>query len=76
MIRNRLREYNQKTLPVLQFYRDKGIYIAVDGTAGIDEMGERIFRLMLETASGRATKSEQHGYGQNEFVPWALGATM
>jgi len=39
-------------------------------------MGERIFRLMLETASGRATKSEQHGYGQNEFVPWALGATM
>jgi len=48
----------------------------VDGTAGIDEMGERIFRLMLETASGRATKSEQHGYGQNEFVPWVLGATM
>jgi len=42
----------------------------------IDELGERIFRLMLETASGRHTKSELHGYGQNEFVPWQLGAVM
>jgi altronate hydrolase len=48
----------------------------VDGTASIDEMGERIFRLMLDTASGRKTKSEIHGYGQNEFVPWSLGAVM
>ena len=48
----------------------------IDGTASIDEMGERIFRLMLRTASGDKTKSEVHGYGQNEFVPWALGAVM
>jgi altronate hydrolase len=48
----------------------------VDGTASIDEVGERIFRLMLDTASGRKTKSEEHGYGQNEFVPWQLGAVM
>jgi len=48
----------------------------VDGTASIDEMGERIFQLMLRTASGDKTKSEVHGYGQNEFVPWALGAVM
>jgi len=48
----------------------------VDGLASIDEVGERIFRLMLATASGRKTKSEIHGYGQNEFVPWALGAVM
>jgi altronate hydrolase len=48
----------------------------VDGTASSDEVGERIFRLMLETASGRQTKSERHGYGQNEFVPWQLGAVM
>jgi len=48
----------------------------VDGSASIDEMGERIFRLMLDTASGRKTKSEIHGYGQNEFVPWSLGAVM
>jgi altronate hydrolase len=48
----------------------------IDGSASIDEMGERIFRLMLRTASGEKTKSEVHGYGQNEFVPWALGAVM
>jgi altronate hydrolase len=48
----------------------------IDGSASIDVMGERIFRLMLATASGRKTKSELHGYGQNEFVPWALGAVM
>ena len=30
----------------------------------------------LATASGRRSKSELHGYGQNEFVPWQLGAVM
>jgi altronate hydrolase len=48
----------------------------VDGLETVDQVGERIFRLMLDTASGRATKSELHGYGQNEFVPWQLGAVM
>jgi altronate hydrolase len=24
--------------------------------------------------AGEKTKSELHGYGQNEFVPWQLGA--
>jgi altronate hydrolase len=48
----------------------------VDGAATVDEVGERIFRLMLATAGGRHTKSELHGYGQNEFVPWQLGAVM
>lgn len=48
----------------------------IDGSASIDEVGERIFQLMLKTASGEKTKSERHGYGQNEFVPWQLGAVM
>jgi altronate hydrolase len=48
----------------------------IDGTATVAEMGGRIFAMLLETASGHATKSEQHGYGQNEFVPWPLGATL
>jgi len=48
----------------------------VDGADTVDGCGERIFRLILDTASGRKTKSELHGYGQNEFVPWQLGAVM
>lgn len=50
--------------------------VIVDGRASVDEVGEHIFRLMLATASGTKTKSELHGYGQNEFVPWQLGAVM
>jgi altronate hydrolase len=48
----------------------------VDGTATITELGEAIFQQMLATASGELTKSERHGYGQNEFVPWQFGAVM
>ncbi len=48
----------------------------VDGAQSVAQMGERIFQLMLQTASGQRTRSEVHGYGQNEFVPWALGAVM
>jgi altronate hydrolase len=45
----------------------------LDGTADVDQLGARLFNLMLETASGRRSRSEVHGYGQNEFVPWQLG---
>jgi arabinonate dehydratase len=48
----------------------------VDGTASVQEVGERLFGLMLRTASGVRTKSELHGYGQSEFIPWYLGAVM
>ena len=47
-----------------------------DGTASVHEIGERLFRLILDTASGNKSKSERHGYGQSEFVPWYLGAVM
>jgi altronate hydrolase len=48
----------------------------IDGQSTIQEMGQRIFELVLATASGAPTKSEKHGYGQNEFVPWQVGAVM
>ena len=47
-----------------------------DGTDNVQVVGERIFRLMLEAASGTRTKSELHGYGQHEFNPWQIGAIM
>jgi altronate hydrolase len=48
----------------------------IDGASTVQEMGQRIFELVLATASGAQSKSEQHGYGQNEFVPWQVGAVM
>ena len=44
----------------------------VDGTTTIAEVGARIFQRMLDCASGQPSKSELHGYGQNEFVPWPI----
>ena len=48
----------------------------VDGTSTVQAMGEKIFQDILDCASGKPSKSEQHGYGQNEFVPWQVGAVM
>jgi len=47
-----------------------------DGDDSVEEAGARILKMILDTASGQKSKSERHGYGQQEFVPWQLGATM
>lgn len=47
-----------------------------DGVCSIEEMGNRIFQAILSAASGRPTKSEELGFGDNEFVPWQVGAVM
>jgi len=48
----------------------------VDGAMTVEEKGREIFQMLLRVASGEETKSEQLGYGDNEFVPWQVGATM
>jgi len=48
----------------------------IDGTETIQQVGERFFGMILETASGKQSKSEAFGYGEDEFAPWVLGATM
>jgi altronate hydrolase len=42
----------------------------------VQQCGQRIFELMLKTASGQPTKSENFDFGGAEFAPWVLGATM
>src|SRR5699024_1426913 len=48
----------------------------ISGSETVDACGERIFARMLAVASGERTCSEGFDYGDNEFVPWRLGATM
>ena len=42
----------------------------------IEDKGREIFETILAVASGRPSKSEALGYGDNEFVPWQIGAVM
>jgi len=48
----------------------------MDGESDIIKIGEQIFQSILNTASGKLTKSELNGYGDDEFNPWIIGATM
>jgi len=50
--------------------------VIIDEGVPIEVMGKRIFELILATASGRKTKSEELGFGDDEFQPWQLGAVM
>ena len=46
----------------------------VDGTATLEEVGREIFERIVAVASGEQTVSEELYLGQEEFVPWQLGA--
>ena len=48
----------------------------IDGSTSVEAMGREIFDKIIATASGAATKSEAQGFGDNEFVPWQIGAVM
>ena len=47
----------------------------LDGVT-LEEKGREIFDYLLKVASGEKSKSEEMGYGDAEFVPWQIGATM
>tara|TARA_Y100000590_G_scaffold100085_1_gene113771 strand:- start:327 stop:1823 length:1497 start_codon:yes stop_codon:yes gene_type:complete len=48
----------------------------MDGESDIKKIGEIIFNQIIDTASGKLTKSEINGYGDDEFNPWIIGATL
>ena len=48
----------------------------IEGKESIADAGARFFEMILNTASGVKSKSELWGYGDDEFAPWMLGATM
>ncbi len=47
----------------------------LDGVS-LEQKGQEIFDKILKVASGEQSKSEELGYGDNEFVPWQIGATF
>jgi adenylate kinase len=41
-IRNRYQEYNEKTAPLMDYYKAQNKFYAVDGIGAIDEVTERL----------------------------------
>ncbi len=50
--------------------------VVLDGEKSVEEVGREIFELVLAVASGKKTKSEELGFGDEEFTPWQLGAVL
>jgi altronate hydrolase len=48
----------------------------IDGEETVEQAGKRIFEEILTTASGKQTRSEVLGFGEEEFQPWLQGATL
>jgi len=42
----------------------------------VEQVGQEIFELIIEVASGKKTKSEAQGIGDEEFCPWSIGPVL
>lgn len=74
--------------PTLKLATNSAIYAAmgddmdlncgdvVDEGVSLEAKGLQIYEALLDVASGRRTSSEELGYGDDEFVPWHIGAVM
>jgi altronate hydrolase len=49
--------------------------VILEGTS-VEAVGRQIFEEILEVASGKKTKSEINGVGEEEFAPWSIGPTL
>ncbi|CAM2153655.1 altronate hydrolase [Pararobbsia alpina] len=48
----------------------------MDGDSTVQQKGEEIFQAIVRVASGERSRSEVLGVGDEEFVPWMIGAQM
>jgi altronate hydrolase len=49
--------------------------VILEGTP-VEKVGRHIFEMILDVASGKKTKSELNGVGEEEFAPWSIGPTL
>jgi len=62
VIRNRLKEYEEKTLPVLNFYKEKGNYISIDGNQQIEAVTAQIEEIINKELSKKLMNVVIFGY--------------
>jgi altronate hydrolase len=76
-----------KPVPSLKLTTSSALYQRMPGDMDIDcgvildgvsvaDVGARVFAELIAVASGKPTKSEAQDFGDEEFVPWQLGAVM
>jgi len=79
--------FGSRPAPCLKISTTTGLYRRMRGDIDFDagpamSRGEQIrhgvllFEALVELASGRASKSEELGFGIEEIVPWRIGAVM
>jgi adenylate kinase len=51
-VRNRLRVYEEQTRPLVDFYRDRGLLVTVNGQGSIEEVRERIAQALRSAGIG------------------------
>lgn len=62
VIQKRLEEYDNKTVPVIDFYKEKEIYYPIDGIGGLDDVFDRITKAIEHTLKKKWLNVVLFGY--------------
>ena len=62
VIRNRLKEYHEKTLPVLNFYKEKGNYTAINGMQPVEKVTEDIDKIINDVLNKKLLNIVMFGH--------------
>ncbi|MDA3867860.1 MAG: adenylate kinase [Salinivirgaceae bacterium] len=62
VIQNRLREYDKKTIPVAEFYKDKNIYFGIDGMGSLDDVFVKLDAAVQKSLEDRWVNLILFGY--------------
>lgn len=57
VVRARLKEYEQKTAPLVDFYRKRGLLVQVDGVGSPEDVAQRIETLLHDSLPSRASSA-------------------
>ena len=79
--------YGSKPVPCIKIATNTPLYVRMEDDMAIDagrvlggvpleEVGREIFEEILAVASGKRTKSEAQGVGEEEFSPWVVGPVL
>ena len=80
--------YDPRPAPTVKLATNSALANSMTGDIGVDcsgivetgrplgEVGEQVYRRLVEVASGDRSKSEEPGLGGEEMMPWQIGAVL